>query len=870
MVPRCCRGHLDAKQQPHAAGTTAAASLALCTSAGAQRKTREQPGNNSERSSCACPLLPSSPLVPASSPPPHWPPAASCANAAEPQAPGPPDARRRSGNRGPGPRRAAASPMACASSRNRGCHGTEKIRWKLAAWGVLMVALSAAGDSDNLGRRIRANEDIVRTLQEAATELYATRGQVVPGCSCSVHACSNEFPPGRECSDKLGHSEEICGGCEEKGRMLDLLKSMVRTPPGEDPEKLSPEVIESICTFQPLDKDFVAKGPDGNYTWTYIGTTTGVHRVWPGLAIVRGLPDDDPEQPLGSCRKFDPRERPWFNAASSGPKDVVIVLDTSTSMGETLGSRGKTRWEVTKDATSRLLGTFGISDFVSIVTFNSEAEVLGGRTTLVRADNANVEMLRREIGNVELTGKTNFKKGFQTAFNVLIESSKLGSEVDDPPTSSCTRVILFLTDGEDCSLLEEQSCNDSEDAKEESDANTVADFIREKQSEMVELGGESAHIFTFSMTSDSDDKLAKMIACENNGSWASIEEKDDPLVKFLDYTRFLAWTRRGLDVIWSNFYVDGAGLGNMTTAVMPVYAPETSDGIPGLLIGVVGKDVLVSELEADDADFEDVFKRLIELSSFCRPPEESVCQLQVLRGKESQCPDIIEQRPCFYMDSEKKYYTTVPENKLPFEEAAEACIKLGGHLAEPKSDVAHAFLSSLATREGCWIGLRLGNSPPFRWRWEVSEEEAEQIPRTDPEGSSFWASRAKGANECAAIDRRGRRKNVFDVSCKKEMAFVCEFEATKAPEQCSGNDTERVTEDFVSMVPSIDLCSDYESARLASTSVIDKTLGIVSETAVCPLGTPETSTEEVQCCSCKTAVPKSCGAGVDDPPCVDG
>eukprot|EP00803_Ostreobium_quekettii_P008994 evm.model.scf_1118.2 EVM.evm.TU.scf_1118.2 scf_1118:25257-37809(+) len=485
--------------------------------------------------------------------------------------------------------------MACASSRNRGCHGTEKIRWKLAAWGVLMVALSAAGDSDNLGRRIRANEDIVRTLQEAATELYATRGQVVPGCSCSVHACSNEFPPGRECSDKLGHSEEICGGCEEKGRMLDLLKSMVRTPPGEDPEKLSPEVIESICTFQPLDKDFVAKGPDGNYTWTYIGTTTGVHRVWPGLAIVRGLPDDDPEQPLGSCRKFDPRERPWFNAASSGPKDVVIVLDTSTSMGETLGSRGKTR-----------------------------------------------------------------------------------------------------------------------------------------------------------------------------------------------------------------------------------------------------------------------------------PPEESVCQLQVLRGKESQCPDIIEQRPCFYMDSEKKYYTTVPENKLPFEEAAEACIKLGGHLAEPKSDVAHAFLSSLATREGCWIGLRLGNSPPFRWRWEVSEEEAEQIPRTDPEGSSFWASRAKGANECAAIDRRGRRKNVFDVSCKKEMAFVCEFEATKAPEQCSGNDTERVTEDFVSMVPSIDLCSDYESARLASTSVIDKTLGIVSETAVCPLGTPETSTEEVQCCSCKTAVPKSCGAGVDDPPCVDG
>ncbi|CAD7701846.1 unnamed protein product, partial [Ostreobium quekettii] len=517
--------------------------------------------------------------------------------------------------------------MALASLRTRGRLGAHKMLWKLAAWAI--ISLGAAGQQIPLDERIKANEDIVRTVHGRATDLYRDRGEVVPGCECSVHACANTFPFPRECSDLLGHSEEICGHCETKGKMLGLQKSMVRTPPGEkDPENLSPEVIESICTFQPLEEDFVKKGPEGSYTWTYIGTTTGVHRIWPGLALPRDLSEADPPKPLESCKKFDPRERPWFNAASSGPKDVVIVLDTSESMGKALGSTGKTRWEVTRDAVSRLLGTFGISDFVSIVTFNSESEVLGGGATLIRATNANIDMLQSQIMDVTVEKGTDFRQGFQKAFDVLIESNKIKLTRDDGPSSSCTKVILFLTDGEDCSLLEDQKCADSEETEEDVDPNVVADFIRRKQSDLVDLGGESAHIFTFSMTSKADDKLARMISCENKGSWASIEEQDDPLLKFLDYIRFLAWTRRRLDVIWSNFYEDFSGLGMMTTAVMPVYAPNTSAGVPGLLVGAVGKDVLVSELQGDDVNFQKVFDRLIERSSTCRMVDENACQLQ--------------------------------------------------------------------------------------------------------------------------------------------------------------------------------------------------------------------------------------------------
>ena len=39
----------------------------------------------------------------------------------------------------------------------------------------------------------------------------------------------------------------------------------------------------------------------------------------------------------GKCpngkNNYDPRVRPWYVAASTGPKDVVLILDTSGSMG---------------------------------------------------------------------------------------------------------------------------------------------------------------------------------------------------------------------------------------------------------------------------------------------------------------------------------------------------------------------------------------------------------------------------------------------------------------------------------------------------------------------------------------------------------
>ena len=42
---------------------------------------------------------------------------------------------------------------------------------------------------------------------------------------------------------------------------------------------------------------------------------------------------------IGFREDYDPRFRPWFAAATSGPKDVVIIVDTSRSMGEFANNR---------------------------------------------------------------------------------------------------------------------------------------------------------------------------------------------------------------------------------------------------------------------------------------------------------------------------------------------------------------------------------------------------------------------------------------------------------------------------------------------------------------------------------------------------
>ena len=66
-------------------------------------------------------------------------------------------------------------------------------------------------------------------------------------------------------------------------------------------------------------------------SYQYFGSSRGFIRVFPGRPWERNV--------IGFRVDYDPRFRPWFTAATSGPKDVVIVVDASRSMGDFLNNR---------------------------------------------------------------------------------------------------------------------------------------------------------------------------------------------------------------------------------------------------------------------------------------------------------------------------------------------------------------------------------------------------------------------------------------------------------------------------------------------------------------------------------------------------
>jgi len=66
-------------------------------------------------------------------------------------------------------------------------------------------------------------------------------------------------------------------------------------------------------------------------SYQFFGSESGFIRVYPGRPWQRNV--------IGMREDYDARLRPWYVGATSGPKDVVIILDMSRSMGDFRGRR---------------------------------------------------------------------------------------------------------------------------------------------------------------------------------------------------------------------------------------------------------------------------------------------------------------------------------------------------------------------------------------------------------------------------------------------------------------------------------------------------------------------------------------------------
>ena len=456
---------------------------------------------------------------------------------------------------------------------------------------------------DDVLTLIDSNVDIVNRLADAAAADYADRcSGSVNGVPCSQAACQNRLEGGRA-TTQFGKPviTTFRGQCthECSTRRLDFDKSAIRLPSNNPTGVTGQDETTDNHWTRNLDEDFRSQLGNSIETitlrWQYIGTPSGLFRGYPGDA-------------QETCASYDPRIRPWYVAATSGPKNVVLVIDVSGSMGD-FG-----RLELAKDAAKTVIDTLTNFDYVGVVIFSDAASTLY-TTTMVPASSANLLNLNSAIDGITARGTTNYEAAFREAFDLLTRS-----RIQELATS-CQTAILFLTDGMP--------------TEGETDTNNLQNLVSS-------LNTESAVIFTFTLGSNAPAAIPKVIACGNKGIYIHVNDNENLRDAMSNYYNYFATVRQvsdNLKPVWVEPYIDAFGLGEVATVSRALYDTNVD---PPRLYGVVSVDILTTDLRnADETNWQNTILYLSRQVTCPTIKNVSECFLDAIRrssgSEESVC-----------------------------------------------------------------------------------------------------------------------------------------------------------------------------------------------------------------------------------------
>lgn len=113
-------------------------------------------------------------------------------------------------------------------------------------------------------------------------------------------------------------------------------------------------------------------------------------------ANANGLVGIFPGDKTEKCDEYDPRFRPWYVAAASAPKNVIIMIESGTM-------QGKDRTNAAKSAAAIVLNTLSSDDTFNVVIFGSQPRTKSSLTEfdeciseqLVSATPQNLETMRQ-------------------------------------------------------------------------------------------------------------------------------------------------------------------------------------------------------------------------------------------------------------------------------------------------------------------------------------------------------------------------------------------------------------------------------------------------------------------------------------------
>ena len=473
---------------------------------------------------------------------------------------------------------------------------------------LTVLAAPAAATLADLSALMEKQEGLVLELASEVEAQHALRcGLTVSDCQEMSYDNCGTFYPSQICPAD-GLDIAACG--TGKGGLFDYTVSSVRLAGTVDTDgdnnPRDDEVKETICYTRHLDDWFVRTNTANEATEVYgdrlpqlyFGGHNGAFRIYPA-------------RHSETCGGYDTRERPWYVAASSGPKDVVLVLDTSGSMSSS------SRISLVRTAANDVIEALTIGDHFGVVEFNTYGTTLNPGGRLLQATVENKDTMKALVDGLVAGGSTNFYAAFEEAFDLIDASTAYEA------SSNCHTAILFLTDGV------------MSDGYTESQ---VYNLINQRNA------AYDATVFTYSLGSGADDVIPKAIACETGGIWAGIPDGDDLSSYMTGYYKLLAMglgdgANEGFTA-WVEPYAFSTGGGMGTTVSAPVYDRSAS---PPMFIGVAGIDFTVDFMqEVAGNSYATVLNALVTQST-ARCPDFTIseCELQALRklsgGTEAMC-----------------------------------------------------------------------------------------------------------------------------------------------------------------------------------------------------------------------------------------
>ena len=138
--------------------------------------------------------------------------------------------------------------------------------------------------------------------------------------------------------------------------------------------------------------------------WQYFGGFNGMFRVYPGFPYkIEG----------NTCEELDPRTRPWYVSATTGAKNIILIIDTSGSMN----NNSPARIEIARQAAISVINTLGIADWAGLVQFNTKAETYS--PNLQRATKDNKNKMIAWINKLFAQGATNYEDAIKKTYDMF-------------------------------------------------------------------------------------------------------------------------------------------------------------------------------------------------------------------------------------------------------------------------------------------------------------------------------------------------------------------------------------------------------------------------------------------------------------------